>query len=179
MQIEVEIRSFITKEKYEELLEFFINNTQLIKEDYQETYYFDTESDLRIQRNNKTAKIWHKSGKIHDDIREEIEIYTDRNDFEKIEKIFNKIGHNTEIKWFRDRKQFNWQSITISLDYTRGYGYIIELEKMDSKKEKESVLKELNEKFDELEIMPTSREEFEERFNHYKENWKDLIKNEI
>ena len=41
--IEVEIRSFISKEKYEELLEFFKQNAELVKEDFQETHYFDCE----------------------------------------------------------------------------------------------------------------------------------------
>ena len=52
MNIETEIRSFITKEKFEELLDFFKKNASLVKEDYQETFYFDCDEDLRIQRNN-------------------------------------------------------------------------------------------------------------------------------
>ena len=50
--IEAEVRSFISKEQYEKLLSFFKQNAKLLKEDYQETFYFDCESDLRIQRNN-------------------------------------------------------------------------------------------------------------------------------
>ena len=42
MNIEVEIRSFISKERYEELLEFFKKEGKFISEDYQETYYFDS-----------------------------------------------------------------------------------------------------------------------------------------
>ena len=40
--IEFEIRSFISKDKYNELIEFFKNNAEFLNEDYQETYYFDT-----------------------------------------------------------------------------------------------------------------------------------------
>ena len=72
--IEVEIRSFISKEKYNELIEFFKKNAEFINEDYQETYYFDTKEDLRIQKNNYFSKIWMKKGKMHDEQREEIEI---------------------------------------------------------------------------------------------------------
>ena len=50
--IEVEIRSFVAKEKYEGLLEFFKKEGELVSEDYQETYYFGTDEDLRIQKNN-------------------------------------------------------------------------------------------------------------------------------
>tara|TARA_Y100000310_G_scaffold126034_1_gene124774 strand:- start:807 stop:1352 length:546 start_codon:yes stop_codon:yes gene_type:complete len=177
--IEVEIRSFISKEKYEELLEFFKRNAELVKEDFQETHYFDCEQDLRIQKNNFGSKIWMKKGKIHDDAREEIEIKIDKNDFEKLGKLFDQLGNNVEIKWLRDRKQFNWQGIKVCLDYTKGYGYIIELEKMSSKENKEKILGELKQKFNELNIFPTTKEEFDKQFNYYKENWRKLIENDM
>ena len=88
MNIETEIRSFISKEKFEELLDFFKKNASLEKEDYQETLYFDCDEDLRIQRNNFLSKIWMKKGKIHDNYREEIKIKCDKNDFENLKKLF-------------------------------------------------------------------------------------------
>ena len=178
-KIEVEIRSFITKEQYEKLLEFFRQNAEFVKEDFQETHYFDCEEDLRIQKNNSGAKIWLKKGKIHDDAREEIEIKTNHEDFEKSKKIFNSIGLGTEIKWLRDRKQFNWNGIKVCLDYTKGYGYIIELEKMGSEYEKEELLEGLKQKLNQLGITQSSKEEFNEKFNHYKENWRNLIKDDM
>ena len=50
--IEVEIKSFITKEEYDELVKFFRKNAEFINEDNQTTYYFDCEQDLRIQKND-------------------------------------------------------------------------------------------------------------------------------
>jgi len=50
--IEVEIRSFISPRQYEELIEFFKNAASFVNEDYQVTYYFSGEQDLRIQKNN-------------------------------------------------------------------------------------------------------------------------------
>lgn len=64
MGIEVEVRSFISKSKYNELLKFFKKGGKFVNEDYQETYYFDTKEDLRIQRNNFFSKIWLKKGRI-------------------------------------------------------------------------------------------------------------------
>lgn len=59
--IEVEVRSFISKEQYEKLLDFFKKNSDVLKEnDDQETFYFDSGQDLRIQRNNFFSKIWLK-----------------------------------------------------------------------------------------------------------------------
>lgn len=173
--IEVEIQNFITKEKYEELLEFFKQNAELEKEDFQETSYFDENSNLRIQRNNNGAKFWHKSGNVHDEFMEEIEIYTKRENFENMEKFLNKLGHSVKIKWLRNRIQFNWNGIKVCLDFTKGYGYIIELEKMSDEENKERILQELKQKLSELGIEETPKEIFNEKYNYYKNHWRELI----
>lgn len=176
MNIEVEIRSFISKEKYEELLEFFKKEGKFISEDYQETYYFDTKEDLRIQRNNFLSKIWFKKGKIHDDHREEIEIKFHRNDFEKLQKLFLNLGFNIEVKWFRTRHTFKWQDINVMVDYTKGYGYIIEFEKMSTEEDKRKTLDLLKQKLKLLNIELTSKEEFNKKYRYYKKHWKSFIK---
>ncbi len=118
--IEAEVRSFISREQYDHLLEFFNKNAKLAAEDYQETYYFDSGEDLRIQKNNFFSKIWMKKGKLHDDFREEIEIKFDRDDFEKLEKLFLLLGFKVKIKWFRKRRKFEWDGIKACVDYTKG-----------------------------------------------------------
>ncbi len=175
MNVETEIRSFISKEKFDELLDFFNKNASFVKEDYQETFYFDCDEDLRIQRNNFFAKIWMKDGKIHDDYRKEIEIKFDKNEFDKLEKLFLSLGHNVEIKWFRKRFEFRWDDINVCLDFTKGYGYIIELEKMCSEDTKEIELEKLKQKMKSLNIEITPKEEFNKKFIYYKENWKSLV----
>lgn len=175
MNIEVEIRSFIDEKKFSELLDFFNANAKLTLDDYQETFYFDAPVDIRIQKNNFFAKIWMKQGKIHDEAREELEIKFDRNDFESLKKMFSTLGYKVKIKWFRDRKQFDWEGITVCLDYTRGYGYIIELEKMCSAEEKDSALELLKTKLADLNVPLTSREKFDEAFSNYQNNWARLI----
>lgn len=177
MNIEVEIRSFITQEKYEELLEFFKKEGEFVEEDYQETYYFDCPQDLRIQRNNNFSKIWFKKGELHDDFREELEIKFDRNDFEKLEQLFLALGFKVEIKWFRKRYIFKWQGVDVMIDYTKGYGYIIELEQKAIGENREIVLANLKEKLNTFNIPLTPKEEFEQRFQYYKEHWSELMNN--
>ena len=85
------------------------------------------------------------------------------------------MDNNIEIKWLRKRNEFDWNGIKACIDYTKGYGYIIELEKLSSEEEKDEVLIELKNKLNELNIPLTPREEFDERYNYYKENWRRLI----
>ncbi len=177
MAIEAEIRSFISKEEYERLLEFFKKNANFVKKDYQETYYFDGEHDLRIQRNNFFSKIWLKKGKIHDNWREEIEVKFERSEFENLKNLLLSLGFNVQIKWLRNRQEFKWGEIKVCLDYTKGYGYIIELEVLCSDNKKEKKLEMLKKKLKELNIELTPKEEFERKFQHYKENWRKILSN--
>jgi predicted adenylyl cyclase CyaB len=177
MVIEVEIRSFVSKEKYDELLKYFKENSKLLEEDYQESYYFDSKCDLRIQKNNKYSKIWLKKGKMHDESREELEVKCKKEDFEKLEKIFTELGFSVNIKWFRKRFAFELENKTrVMLDDTKGYGYIIEFEKMSNERNKEKNLNIIKNKMKELRIPITSKEDFDKKFDFYKKNWKELTK---
>ena len=116
-----------------------------------------------------------KKGKLHDDSREEIEIKFDKSEFENLEKLFLALKYNTEIKWFRKRSQFKWDDITVCLDYTKGYGHIIELEKMCTEETKEREFEILKQKLQSLGVNISSKEEFNQKFQYYKENWRSLI----
>ncbi len=173
--IEVEVRSFISEKQYKELLSFFEKKGKFLKEDLQETIYFDCEEDLRIQKSKFFPKIWMKKGKMHDNQREEIEIKFNKKEFNKIKELFNSLGYNVQIKWIRKRIAFLWDDITVCLDYTKGYGYIIELEKVTIKANSKKDYLTLKEKLKSLDVKITTKKEFEEKFRYYKENWKNLI----
>ncbi len=173
--IEAEVRSFLTKNQYDRLLKFFKKNAKFVMKDNQVTYYFTGDHDLRIQKNDYFSKIWMKGGKIHDSFREELEIKFDKNNFELLEKLFLKLGYDIKVKWFRKRYQFRWSGIDVMLDYTRGYGYIIELEKMCSPKEQVRTYGMLKERFKELGIKLSPKEDFDKKFKYYTKNWKKLV----
>ncbi|MBU0929884.1 MAG: CYTH domain-containing protein [Nanoarchaeota archaeon] len=175
MDIEVETRSFITEQEYKNLIEFMKKNAEFVKDDYQITYYFSGEKDLRVQQNNFFSKIWFKEGQIHDKYRKELEIKIPKEDFDKIVNLFETLGFSIEIKWFRKRMQYNWNNVKVTIDNTKGYGYIIELEKMSDDEHKESVYKELIKKLKELNIKETPSQIFKDKFEFYKQNWRDLV----
>jgi len=172
--IEVEIRTFLQDGEYEELLSFFAKKAKFLKEDYQETYYFNCLHDLRIQRNKEYAKIWLKKGKIHDEAREEVEVKFPREDFERIEALFLALGYEVDVKWFRKRFEFLWGDIKVSIDDTRGYGKILELEILTSDDQKEKALGELKKTLKALKLKTTPREEFDKKFEDYRKNWRKI-----
>lgn len=175
--IECEIRSFITKDQYNSLIEHFKKEAKFLGEDEQVTYYFDSRQDLRIQKNSTFSKIWLKKGEIHDEYREEIEVRLDKKDFENLKQLFLSLGYKVEIKWFRKRHSFKWNDIDVALDYTKEYGNIIELEKMTTRAQKEKTIAYLKGRLQELGIKLTSKEEFNKRYQYYKQNWRTLVGN--
>ena len=174
-QVEVELRSLISKEKYDELLKFFRNLNLSFTENYHETYYFDTKEHLRIYRTNLEAVLLFKKGKIHDEIKEEISIKFKREEFEDLEKLFLHLGLKIQAKWFRKRIEFKWNDINVCLDDTKGYGYILELEKISDELNKNKDLKILNKRLKELGIDLTPRDEFDKKYENYLKNWQTLV----
>ena len=180
MVIEVEVRSFIDEEEFNKLLEFFRKNAKFLKDDFQVTVYFSGDKDLRVQKNRFFSKLWLKKGKIHDDVREEIEVEFKREEFGKLLEILNELGLKVEIVWLRKRKEFQWDGIKVYLDDTEGYGKIIEIEThVEKENETEEKRDELISKLRSLGIKISERNEFEEKFEWYKRNWKRLLRKRI
>jgi adenylate cyclase class IV len=80
-----------------------------------------------------------------------------------------------EIRWFRKRIEYKQNDLKILLDDTKGYGKIVEIEKMVSPGEEKSAYQELENKLKSFNIKITPKEEFNKAFEYYKENWKSLI----
>ena len=173
--IEVEIRAFISPSQYRSLITYFNKNASLVKKDNQETIYFDCREDLRIQKNDFHSKIWMKKGKLHEDYREEVEIITEKGSFDDLLNLFTTLGYKEDIKWIRKRMEYKWKGITVDIDYTKGYGYIIELEKLTSEEMEDSTLVALRRMLKELKIEETPKKEFDDAYKNYKKNWRKLI----
>ncbi len=165
----------ISEDEYETLLGQFKDVAVFEGADEQVTYYFDSKEDLRIQKNEHFAKVWLKKGALHDDHREEIEIKVPKEDFEKLEQLFLALGYNISIKWFRTRNAFKWGDIDVALDHTKGYGHILELEKLTSDEEKENTVHYLKSKLVQLGLEQTPKETFDQKYQYYKEHWREIM----
>ena len=175
MAIEVEIRSFISKEKYQELLDYFQKNAQPIKEQQDQTEYYADQGAVRIWQNQDSAKVILKSGDIHDEFREEHEMPIQKKDFPLFQKMFQKLNIPKQIRWQRKKHTFDWDGTTVELGDNKGYGYVIELEKLTDETQKEKALESLKEKLASLNIAITPKEEFDKAYENYKQNWKKLL----
>lgn len=175
--IECEVRTFLTEEEYAALFEKLKRVAMYGGEDEQVTYYFtgNGDPDLRIQRSRLHSKIWLKKGALHDEAREEIELECRREDFGTLQRLLEALGYAVSIKWFRTRRLFKLDGVSVMLDDTKGYGRVLELEKVCLPDQRDATLKALKAAMKELGFEPSPREEFERRYAYYKEHWRELV----
>jgi predicted adenylyl cyclase CyaB len=174
--IEVEVRSFISPIQYKSLERKLNKVARPLKKIKEETIYCGNE-DLRIRRDGNFSHLILKSGKIHDNFRNEIKIRFERADFEKLRDLFEKLGFNVDVMWFRERKIYDLKGIKVFLDKTKGYGMIIELEKFGTEQNKKKIYNDLKAKLLTLGIKEiTPKKEFDKKFKYYKNNWRKILK---
>lgn len=174
--IEIEVRSFIDRQEYQRLFEKLRKKSKFLGSANEETIYFKVKKgDLRLRRSEKGTFLIFKEGKIHDDSREEIEILLNKNSFRKIEELFKRLGFKEEIRWFRKRTIYKMGDLKVFLDDTKGYGLIVELEKIGTIENKEKIHKLLEEKMKSLGIAVTPKRIFEKKFKYYKNNWRKIL----
>lgn len=175
--IEVEARSFINDEQYEKIKDILNRDFEFVKELKETTVYFSGEKDLRMRRNKTEAFVILKEGKIHDDFRKEFEIKIAKEDFDNMVELFRQLGYEIEIEWQRNRLEYRNADMKILLDDTKGYGKILELEKMVEEGGEREAYDELAAKMESFGIEKiTSKDEFNAKFEYYKNNWKNLIR---
>lgn len=175
-KVEVEIRSFISGAEYARLMGLLKRSGRLVSRENQVTHYLNDEGSVRIQKNDSFAKLWVKRGRLHGAVHEETEIRFDRRDFTRLEAALSAMGSPPRIKWFRLRHTFRWRGVNAMLDSSRGYGDIIELEKICSPKEKDAAVRLLNRRLSELGVKRTAEKEFDRRYAYYRRNWRRLTR---
>ena len=174
-KFEVEVRNFISNSQYKNLIKRLKKIAKFKGEINEETIYCGSEK-LRVRKDDKASFLILKSGKIHQDFRREIEIKFQKEDFEKMKELLERIGFSVKAIWLRKRLVCDWNGTKVFLDDTKGYGKIIELEKIVNEKSKERAFSDLKEKLLILGIKKiTPKKVFDKKFKDYLKNWKKLI----
>ena len=140
-----------------------------------ETIYFGGPKDLRSRYDGKQTFLILKEGKIHDKFREELTVKCNKEDFNKLEELLVKLGYGVEIRWFRKRRIYRWKGLRLLLGDTKGYGYIVELEKFGKVGKRKTIYKNLENKLKSLGIRITPKGEFSKKFEYYKKNWQKIL----
>jgi predicted adenylyl cyclase CyaB len=169
--LEVELRSFITEQQYDDLFHRFLVQGQLVEHSRQITHYIDHKIDTRIQLSTFGGKVWQKLGNMHDLARKEREVMMSRLDAQTMLEIFQGLGFKIKVSWYRERQIFKLGEIAASLDNTIGYGRILEVEIRCNEHEVNEKQNSLLTFLKEIDIHPSSKAVFDKAFAEYIEHW--------
>lgn len=171
------MRSLVDDGTYESIKNMLDRNFRFVRGLDEITIYFSGDKDLRMRQNDTEAFVILKEGKIHDDFRKEFEVKIGKEDFDSMAELFQSLGYEIEIEWHRHRLEYEKSDTKALLDDTAGYGKILELEKMVEEGGENKAYEEILNEMKHFGIdKSTSKEEFDEKFEYYKRNWKTLIK---
>jgi predicted adenylyl cyclase CyaB len=175
--IEVEYRLFLDKNTYNRLEKKFHKTFSFLGVQKQITYYLNDDIDTRIQISNKQSRLWQKLGNLHDISRKEIDILFSKEDGNKLLEIFENLGFSIKVAWYRERKSFKSDDITIELDNTIGYGMILEIEILCNENDIKISREKIENFLKKFHLVPSKKDLFDKAYARYQKNWKELTKN--
>lgn len=181
MLYEVEVRSLLKPQGYRKLYNYLKKQGKLLEDIKEETINFRSrQGDLLLRRSEIGTKLTYKVGRVTDDIRSEMEVMADKDDFEEFEQIMLALKFKVNSRWFKKRKKFRWQGYTICLDNVKGLGLMMEMEKLVDSRMRVKARKDLQQKlkglFDKFDLPVTTKPAMDKVLLNYNKNWQKLIK---
>ena len=166
-----EVKTTFPNDKLDEILAYF-DKVADTKESYNEIIYnYHTEGELRLIKTKDVIKLDFRDNETEDKV-------LIAKKFEKqLDKIFNNIGLSIEYKRFRKRHKYLYKNLYITIDNNIKTGNILRIRyKYNNELEKENNLKLIDSILDELGIIKTSLDKFNEIYSKYRSGWGDLVK---
>lgn len=131
---EIEYRSKVSFDKYNELLIYLDENAQVLGQDDKNVFFFLLEDKLLKVSDNKsqgTAKITLKLNTIGNGATfEEIEFNIQTEDVKDAVRLFKTLGYVNVQESFQIRKNYIYEDVEIAMKYSETWGYHLELEKV-------------------------------------------------
>jgi adenylate cyclase class IV len=177
---EVELRSFVTPAQAEAVLaQVSSAGFTQISDERQITYYLDIPSDTRVQISTHSGKVWQKLGKMHDTSRTEFNAPMSRESAENMLEIFKNMGLGIKVAWLRHRREFTRGGLSLTVDNTVGYGWIVEVELQSAADDTAPVVEELRGELKKLGLAASPKETFDTAYKSYVANWKTLTAGQL
>lgn len=174
MPKEIEIKSLLTKEKYEELKSILPQKFKQINQDSITTIRFKPK-DIRVRYSNKLNELVFKDGDPTNFSRKEITInLKDKEDCQQMISLLKELGFKDDPSWIKHKEEFivgyDHHEYTLSLQHIENFAYILEAEIMlgDDQTEKEPVhIQNLKNILTSLGCIPIEANEFNQKIKEY------------
>lgn len=93
---------------------------------------------------------------------------------DELDKLVLSAGFEYQAKWSRERQEFKYKNLNVSIDKNAGYGYLAEFEKViDDQSKAEETKTFIRDRMKELEVEELPQDRLERMFAYYNKNWQD------
>jgi predicted adenylyl cyclase CyaB len=93
---------------------------------------------------------------------------------EELDQILLDCGFEYQAKWSREREDYSYKGLNVSVDKNAGYGYLAEFEKVIGDQTKADETKKLiRDLMSELGIAELPQDRLERMFAHYNQHWQE------
>lgn len=173
MSKEIEIKSLLSKEKYEFLKTILPQKFKKINEDSITTVRFKPK-DIRVRFSDKISELVFKDGDPTVMSRNEISIdLKDKNECHKMISLLKELGFEEDPAWLKHKQEFvcehNGNNYTLSLQHIENFAYILEAEIIADNSEKH--IPNLKQILSKLGCVPIDSNEFKAKINEYIKNF--------
>lgn len=170
----VEKRTFINKEKYEELMNLFKQANASMSKINQVIYKYKSDLDFRLifDKEKAVLRLRGMSGEDGDKI-----VHVRPEEIVTLVSMLRHLGMYEEIKWYRVRTTIKHQGYFITMDETYQYGYVASIAREVPVEQREQAVQELEQLFQQLNVPITTKEQFNDRYKYYKMKWVDFSRN--
>lgn len=171
--MKIEKRTFVDKDKFNELVKYFDDNSNKKETERQIIYFYHTEKDFRIIRTKNYIKMDLKPDNIND--KEQTVYVANKYDQSLIDMFYN-LGISVDFKRYRIRHKYLYKNYYITLDENIKFGNVLRIT-ININEDSQTIDKMIQDLYDELNIKKSSMDMFNELYSKYRTNWVDLTKN--
>lgn len=95
-------------------------------------------------------------------------------DFEELDRLLLDCGFAYQAKWSREREEYKYKGLNVTVDKNAGYGYLAEFESIiEDPQQAESAKKQIREIMSQLDVKELPQDRLERMFKYYNDHWQE------
>ncbi len=168
MVFEVERRALIDSDGFVELKAFLDSNAEFVSEKEMKTFLFTQPGYLRFRlfKGKDKFMLTHKSDNLGDSCREEIELFVDNSNFDKMVRLFRALGFVEGTEFNTKRLTYRYDGFVVEVSDIDLMGIIVDVEALlENVSEAEGLEKDILNVFEKLGLKVLSVDDYKDLIN--------------
>ena len=93
---------------------------------------------------------------------------------DELDNILNSSGFKYQAKWSRERQEYKYKGMNVSIDKNAGYGYLAEFEKIaEDANLVDEIKNDIRNEMNQIGIVELPQDRLARMFDYYNNNWQD------